>query len=100
MKIKINLLCLLLAGYCFLGSGHLKTTQIDLKNPSFEDSPRAGMPPDDWTDMGFPGETPVDVQPGFYKCTTKAHHGQTYLGMVVRDNATNEAVGQMFGEGL
>ncbi len=100
MKIKFTPWCFLLVACCFLSGRLVEVTKIDLKNPSFEGEPRAGEPPDDWTDMGFPGETPPDVQPGFFECTMKAHDGSTYLAMVVRDNETNEAVGQMFSNGF
>lgn len=100
MKIKLNPLFLLLAGCCFWGCKTFETAQIDLRNPSFEDTPQFSMPPDDWIDMGFPGETPPDVQPGFFGCTTKAHDGETYLGMVARDTKTNESLGQRFEEGI
>ncbi|MEM8906250.1 MAG: OmpA family protein [Bacteroidota bacterium] len=79
---------------------------IILKNPSFGDIPRVGgdrgLPIKGWHNCGFSGETPPDIQPnlnkfddrGFFGVTTKAYHDSTYLGMVVRDNDTYEAVGQ------
>jgi len=68
---------------------------IRLKNPSFEDIPRAGKAPTGWSNCGFSGETPPDVQPDptFY-VEKKAYDRGTYLGMVVRDNDTWEKVGQ------
>lgn len=39
-------------------------------------------------------ETPPDVQPSGYSVTKKPSHGKTYLGLVVRDNETNEAISQ------
>ena len=73
---------------------------ITLTNPSFEDFPRQGKPPQGWQDCGFPGETPPDVQPNetsgpsFFEVSKKAVDGETYLGMVVRDNETWEKVSQ------
>lgn len=73
---------------------------ILLSNPSFEDYNRQGQPPRFWSDCGFRNQTPPDVQPGFFKVYQKANHGNTYLGLVVRDNDTWETVGQRLPEPL
>ena len=66
-----------------------------LKNPSFEDDkPAAGIVPKGWINMGAPGETPPDIQPGMFEVNLKAQDGKTYLGLVTRDNNTWEGVGQ------
>ena len=73
---------------------------INLVNPSFEDFPRQGHAPRGWFDCGFPEETPPDVQPSditnspFFKVSKRPQHGNTFLGMVVRDNDTWEKVSQ------
>lgn len=68
---------------------------IYLNNPSFEDFPRHSHPPIGWKDCGFAGESPPDTQPsGDFAVTYPATDGSTYLGMVVRDNETYEAVTQ------
>ena len=80
---------------------------IELKNPSFEDSPRRGgydlfgyptAPPAGWFDCGlseFPNETPPDIHPvDFWEVERQAQDGYTYLGMVVRDVDSWEAVSQ------
>lgn len=68
---------------------------IYLDNPSFEDIPRAGIPPAGWNDCGQAGETPPDVQPyGGFRVTRTAQDGSTYLGLVTRDNNTWEGVTQ------
>lgn len=70
---------------------------IHFNNPSFEDYPRKSKPPENWYDCGFKGETPPDVQPvgrqGF-GVTQVPSEGDTYLGLVTRDNDTWEQVGQ------
>lgn len=72
---------------------------VTLSNPSFEDLPRHSRPPVAWTDCGFMGETPPDIQPNAtFKVTRQAKDGDTYLGMVVRENDTWEAVGQRLSE--
>jgi outer membrane protein OmpA-like peptidoglycan-associated protein len=73
---------------------------IQLKNASFEDFPIQGKSPRGWTDCGFPGETPPDVQPSgnpsfaFFDVIKEPQDGSTYLGLVVRDNETWEMVSQ------
>ena len=76
---------------------------IALSNASFEDIPRQAQAPRGWYDCGFSGESAVDVQPAsvlqnatppFFNVTHAAFDGNTYLGMVVRDNETYEAVSQ------
>ncbi len=74
---------------------------IKLTNPSFEDLPHHSKPPRGWIDCGFDGETPVDVQPnGTFSVTKPAAEGNTYIGMVVRDNDTWEAVSQRLSRPL
>jgi len=68
---------------------------IQLSNPSFEDTPSPSTKPTGWADCGFPEETPPDIQPsGAFNVTTRANHGNTYLGLVARDNETWEGVSQ------
>ncbi|MBK8721743.1 MAG: OmpA family protein [Saprospiraceae bacterium] len=69
-------------------------TVIKLQNPSFEDEPKISKTPAMWTDCGALGESEPDVQPSGWMVDRPAFHGKTYLGMVVRDNETWEAVGQ------
>ena len=71
-----------------------KEAPIELNNPSFEDFPKAGQTPEGWFDCGKDGESPPDVQPGQFQVSTMPKSGDTYLGMVVRDNDTWESVGQ------
>lgn len=66
-----------------------------LTNPSFEDIPRHSTPPRGWIDCGFAGESDVDVHPsGAFSVVKQPKEGNTYLGMVVRDNDTWERVSQ------
>ncbi len=67
---------------------------IFLVNASFEDIPKSGEPPTGWSDCGQQTESPPDVQPGHFSVTKPAQHGNSYLGLVVRDNETWEAVSQ------
>lgn len=66
-----------------------------LKNPSFEDNlPRPAALPEGWTNRGPVLETPPDIQPGSFNCMRLAQDGDTYVGLVVRDNNTWESIGQ------
>ncbi len=77
---------------------------IELNNSSFEDFARPGQQPRGWYDCGdinFPLETPPDVHPidddsgrNNFGVTKKAFDGDTYLGMVVRENDSYESVAQ------
>lgn len=84
----------------------LANSQMDtlrIKNPSFEGPITIGGSSEfslqrliNWHDCGkinFPKETPPDIHPnGFWGNNFPAFDGETYLGMVVRDNDTYEAV--------
>lgn len=72
---------------------------IPLTNGSFEDIPKQSQPPRGWGDCGFPGESPTDVHPAsdslsYWQVQQPPAHGDTYLGMVVRDNETYESISQ------
>lgn len=69
---------------------------IKIYNPSFEDSPRHSKVPNGWFDCGTPYESPPDIHPTadqVFGVSKAAIDGDTYLGMVVRDNDTEEAIG-------
>ena len=85
--------------------------EILLSNPSFEDIPHQGVSTLDpgirgWYDCGaiqFPAESPPDIHPvpshlynpdSYWQVTRVAQHGDTYLGLVVRDNDSWESVSQ------
>ncbi len=75
--------------------------EIPFSNPSFEeDSTFCCRAPRGWYNCGAPDETPPDVQPGYFEVTKLPKHGRTYLGLVVRDNETTEAVGQRLARPL
>ncbi|MCB0574731.1 MAG: hypothetical protein KDC61_09225, partial [Saprospiraceae bacterium] len=77
-----------------------KEQLIHFSNPSFEDIPKAGEAPNGWYDCGKADETPPDVQPGQFSVTKTPSHGNTYLGLVVRDNETWEGVAQRLSRPL
>lgn len=75
---------------------------IVIDNPSFEEAPRMGTNNNysinGWYDCGalyFKGESPPDIHPGnFWDVRLSPSHGDTYLGLVVRDNDTWEGLSQ------
>lgn len=67
---------------------------IVLENSSFEDMPRHSRQPRNWYDCGFPNESPPDTQPGQFDVTQVANDGDSYMGLVVRENDTWEMVAQ------
>ena len=79
---------------------------IILQNPSFEDIPRIGQSPRGWYDCGFPEESKTDIQPSssatapFFNVIQTPSDGNTYMGMVVRDNDTWEMVAQRLSSPL
>ncbi|MCB0706044.1 MAG: OmpA family protein [Saprospiraceae bacterium] len=84
----------------FTVGGMAQGEAIELVNPSFEGIPNHSSSPRGWTDCGFPGETEPDVHSGdtlgqtHFNVRHVAHDGNTYLGMVARDNDTWEKISQ------
>jgi hypothetical protein len=96
MKSKIILITLL-CPLTFL----LAQKPIKLKNPSFEDVPNAGTVPTYWLDCGSTDQTPPDIQPNpAFGPQQSAYHGETYVGMVVRDIGNTESIAQKLSESL
>jgi outer membrane protein OmpA-like peptidoglycan-associated protein len=71
-----------------------KEAPIKLLNPSFEGTPKSGELPAGWMNCGAANETPPDTQPWQFKVDKLAQQGNSYLGMVVRDNDSRESVAQ------
>ncbi len=84
--------------------GQNDTNTIVLINPSFEGTPQCCTTPAGWVDCGWRNETPPDIQPApigqssLFGVTKKAFDGQTYLGMVTRDNDSYERVSQSLSQ--
>ncbi len=49
---------------------------------------------------GAATESEPDIQPGSFEVDKKAQDGKTYIGMVVRDNGTREAISQRLNKTL
>lgn len=73
--------------------------EIKLENPSFEGKPATGVigynPVVGWIDCGKSGESPPDIQPNAgFSVFRPAQSGNTYVGLVTRDNDTWEGLSQ------
>jgi outer membrane protein OmpA-like peptidoglycan-associated protein len=78
----------------------VKDVPIYFNNPSFEDLPKPSQSPMGWYDCGKSGESPPDIQPGYFDVSKPASNGNSYIGLVVRDNDTWEAIGQRLSKPL
>lgn len=93
---------LILLPFIFIGQNLIgQNGPIIIVNPSFEAIPGEGSlngpMPRGWYDCGFPGETVPDVHPkegGAFQVTKESFDGNTYIGMVVRENDTWERISQ------
>lgn len=63
-----------------------------MKNPSFEDEPADATMPSDWFSCNR-GTTP-DILPGYWGVYTRPSDGQSYIGLITREDGSYEAIGQ------
>jgi hypothetical protein len=70
----------------------LQAQTIELLNPSFEDEPADATTPQGWIACKE-GTTP-DILPGFWGVYTMPSDGETYVGLITRNNGTWESIGQ------
>lgn len=66
--------------------------QITLTNPSFEEKPGVSNVPYGWVTC-TPGSTP-DILPGKWGVNKSPQQGMGYLGLITRENGSNESIGQ------
>ena len=104
MRLAINIF--ILAFIFNLQQAQAQLDVIELINPSFEDKPHLGNENKygqrsqirGWYDCSqddFPYESPPDIHPkNFWNVTVKPFDGQTYLGMVVREQESWESISQ------
>ena len=67
---------------------------IFIQNKSFEGKPQAAVLPPYWTDGGFVQQSPSDTQPGFFGVDLPPSEGESYVGMVTREDGTWECIYQ------
>lgn len=103
MSKRFFIACLSILLFSF-GKTFAQGKPIELNNPSFEDFARPGHQPRGWYDCGdinYPLETAPDTHPiddssgkSSFGVKKKAFDGDTYLGMVVRENDSYESIAQ------
>ncbi|HJW30218.1 MAG TPA: hypothetical protein VJ508_13340 [Saprospiraceae bacterium] len=71
---------------------------IELTNPSFEGDPQDAVTPQGW--MACKEGTTPDILPGFWGVYTTPSDGETYVGLITRQNNTWESIGQRLTEPL
>ncbi len=67
-------------------------SQVTLNNPSFEDTPSDATTPMGWLECEE--FTTPDILPGYWGVYTEPSEGETYVGMITRENGTFESIGQ------
>lgn len=95
---RISIVTFVLLCFQSLGYSQSSSDVIVLQNPGFNGTPEAGKKLiTGWRDCGikrFVGQSPVDLQPGSFDVVLEPYEGQSYLGMVSRDNDTWESISQ------
>ncbi|MEZ4919272.1 MAG: carbohydrate binding domain-containing protein [Saprospiraceae bacterium] len=89
---KIATLFLTLCCLLVLASSASAQGENMLQNPSFEDERQCCKTPSGWRSCGPNSETQPDIQPGAFGVYLPPQHGESYLGMVVRNDGTTESV--------
>lgn len=95
---------ILLWALLVLGSAFIRPIEngpggkINFTNPSFEDKPQQSASPAGWQSL-TPGSTP-DIQPGIWGLMMAPQEGQTFVGLVAREDGTAEDIGQTIKEDL
>lgn len=72
--------------------------QIQMVNSSFEGAPQDATVPVGWFPCA-PGTTP-DILPGPWGVYNEPAEGETYVGLITREDGTHESIGQRLSEGL
>ncbi len=72
--------------------------QIVLNNGSFEDTPADATMPSGWWYVDS-GTTP-DILPGYWGVYSDASEGDTFIGLITRENGTFESIGQRLSKTL
>lgn len=95
MKKNYILIQLFTSSVLLLSSTSYCQVEVALRNSSFEGEPAMSKVPLNWFDCGWSSESPPNTEPTeFQSNPLVAHDGETYLGLVTRDNETWERVTQ------
>ena len=78
--------------YCFFILALSLGAQSLIKNPSFEGRPQDATMPDGW--FACSKGTSPDILPGSWGVYLPPADGQSYLGLITRDDDSSESIGQ------
>ena len=78
----------ILFSFCTLAS----IAQIRVINPGLEDTPSDATVPQGWSACAW--LTTPDILPGYWGVYTEPYEGDTYVGIITRENSTFESFGQ------
>jgi len=81
-----------LVGFCLFGYFAGFSQYIELINSSFEGEPSDATVPQGW--MPCKEGTTPDILPGFWGVYNEPSDGDTYVGLITRQNNTWESIGQ------
>lgn len=81
--------------FCLSANGQ---NQFNLNNPSFEDDPSDATVPMGW--FACASATTPDILPGFWGVYLDPQDGDSYIGLITRENDTYESIGQRLPEKL
>jgi len=73
-------------------------SQITVLNPSFEDNPSDATVPHGW--QACDDRTTPDILPGYWGVYLEPSDGDTYVGIITRENSTYEQFGQRLSGSL
>lgn len=71
---------------------------LTLRNPSFEGVPHDAVTPDEWQACGL--DSSPDILPGPWGVYQKPTHGNSFMGLIARENNSWEAAGQQLKKPL
>lgn len=90
-----NIFCLIIVSLSF---GKAASQVIYLNNASFEGEPQDATMPVSW--FACTEDTTPDILPGPWGVYTEASEGDTFIGLITRENGTWEGLGQRLSEPL
>ncbi|MEN0003672.1 MAG: hypothetical protein AAF798_06000 [Bacteroidota bacterium] len=97
---RLVVILLLVVASCWVAVAQ-PAVPIVFNNPSFEDEPQHSRPPLGWFDCSATKMSPIDTHPsGAFGVEKLPADGNSYVGMVIRDNYTWERFGQQLPQAL
>ena len=75
-----------------------ETDRVKFQNGSFEDEPTDATVPHGW--WGCAPYTTPDILPGYWGVNLPPSEGQTYVGLITRENGSFESIGQRLSSEL